>query len=231
MCGRFNQKLSPAQWANVFETLRMPKADYDSQSLRFNTAPMQDAAVVRSTQQGPELALQQWKLIPAWSKTRDAKFNTINAKVETIETSGTYRIPFRSRRCLIPVAGFFEWPTPGSSEFDDRKPYYITFPEDRPMIFAGIWDRWTKAELSIESFSIITVPANPMMSSFHHRMPAILNPDCCHRWLDHDIEDQQILKSLLQPRAEDDLQKYRVSKYVNNWRNENADCISPLHNA
>lgn len=67
-----------------------------------------------------------------------------------------------------------------------------------------------------------------MMSSFHDRMPAIIDKENCSVWLDTDVEDHELLKSLLQPRAKDDLLKHRVSNHVNNWRNEGADCVQPL---
>jgi len=225
MCGRFNQRLSPAQWAEVFDTLRMPQTEYESLQTRYNTAPMQATAAIRSGTEGPELATLQWKLIPAWSKTRAIKFNTINAKAETIETSGTYRTPFRRRRCLIPAAGFYEWPKPNSREFDDKKPFYIYLTDHRPMCFAAIWDRWEKSDPAIDSFSIITVAANQMMATFHDRMPAILKTRDWNVWLDTEIEDTDLLQSLLQPRAEDDLMKRRVGNYVNDWRNEGANCL------
>jgi putative SOS response-associated peptidase YedK len=225
MCGRFNQKLSASQWAHVFDVLRMPTTDYSHFQLRYNTAPMQAALAIRVCDHMPTLTPLQWKLIPSWSKTKTTKFNTINAKAETLETSGTYRAPFKNRRCLIPVAGFYEWPKANSNHFDEKKPFYISFRDDRPLCFAAVWDRWEQPGDIIESFSIITVQANAMMADFHDRMPVILNEPDLNIWLDHDIEDPGLLNSLLKPRDQDDLQTQQVSSQVNNWRHESPDCI------
>ena len=58
-----------------------------------------------------ELVMMRWGLIPFFSKfLSDVKgISTINARAETIATSGTYREPFKRRRCIIPANGFYEW--------------------------------------------------------------------------------------------------------------------------
>ncbi len=227
MCGRFNQRLTPQQWAEICDILRMPQIEYEKLHTRYNAAPTQRILGIRAAADGPELVPLQWKLIPSWSKTPTIRFNTINAKSETVDTSGTYKVPFRRKRCLIPAAGFYEWPKPDSDAFDDKKPFYVYRDQGRPMCFAGLWDRWSKEGEPFESCTIITTPANAMMSEFHDRMPVILESEHWPIWLDTEIEDAESLKSLLQPFGEEDLLKHRVDKRVNNWRYNEADCFEP----
>jgi putative SOS response-associated peptidase YedK len=67
-----------------------------------------------------ELVLMRWGLIPFFAKAlSEVKgISTINARAETVATSGTYREPFKRRRCIIPANGFYEWVRPESRPDD-----------------------------------------------------------------------------------------------------------------
>jgi putative SOS response-associated peptidase YedK len=50
--------------------------------------------------------------VPFWLKPDQlAKqpYSTINARAETIRTAPTYREPFKTKRCLVPATGWYEW--------------------------------------------------------------------------------------------------------------------------
>jgi putative SOS response-associated peptidase YedK len=65
------------------------------------------------------------------------RVQTINARVETLDTAPSYRQAFKKRRCLIPVDGFYEWKGPGG-----KIPYSISMKDDSPFVFAGLWEGW-----------------------------------------------------------------------------------------
>ena len=52
--------------------------------------------------------LARWGLVPFWMKSKPVK-PFINARAETVHTTGMSREAFAKRRCLIPATGFFEW--------------------------------------------------------------------------------------------------------------------------
>ena len=93
--------------------------------------------------------------------------------------------------------------------------------------FAGIWDRWDKGEQPIESFAIATVPPNQSIAPMHDRMPVILGPAQYAAWLDPATPTDQ-LHAMLQPAAEDLLDYYPVSTYVNKPANQGPQCIEPV---
>ena len=51
----------------------------------------------------------RWRLFPYWSKTIKLQYDTINARADKLESSTTWREPFKRRRCLIPATAFYEW--------------------------------------------------------------------------------------------------------------------------
>ena len=79
----------------------------------------------------------------------------------------------------------------------------------------------------LETFSILTTSPNQLMQKIHNRMPVIIEPENFNLWLDNSNYSGQLLKKLYQPLPENHLQAIKVSKYVNNVRNEGPQCLQP----
>ena len=91
---------------------------------------------------GRELLLMQWGLVPWFSKDGKPSYSTINARAEGVQTNASFREPFKTRRCLVPASGYFEWTGPKN----DRQPHYFTRADNQPIALAGLWDLWLKAD-------------------------------------------------------------------------------------
>jgi len=96
--------------------------------------------------------------------------------------------------------------------------------------FAGIWDRWedpnkkTPNKDWIETCSIITTSANPLLSGIHDRMPVIMKPENYDLWLDPGFKKVDDLLDLLKPFPADAMRHYRVSTRVNSVKNDDLAC-------
>ena len=150
--------------------------------VRFNIAPTQEVPVIRCGEDGDrQLAMMRWGLVPSWAKEIGGSAPLINARGETVAEKPSFRNAFAKRRCLIPTDGFYEWKAEGKGE---KQPYRIALPDDAPFAFAGIWERWQRAQGdALESCAIITTTASAMIADIHHRMPVILEPDSYDAWL------------------------------------------------
>ncbi len=113
---------------------------------------------------------------------------TFNARSETIDTKPAFRESFISRRCLVPVRGFFEWQHIGGRKI----PWYISLRDEDIFSLAGIWDSWKmKGGVSVNTFSVVTTRANELMSEIHNtkkRMPVILPAAAEKLWLKEELE-------------------------------------------
>jgi putative SOS response-associated peptidase YedK len=165
------------------------------------------------------IRLLKWGLIPSWVKTiEDAnaiRFKTFNARSESIDKKPSFSSSFRSKRCIIPVKGFFEWQHAGK----EKIPWYIYHYENAILSIAGLYDEWIENNTGevYSTFSIITTDANELMAEIHNsakRMPVILEKSNETAWLDLMISEHNAL-SLLKPCPSEILKAHTVGSLVN----------------
>ena len=222
MCGRFSQAQIAELDREIANLLEAPPLEP-----RFNVAPTQDAAVVRERPAGGGRVVQllRWGLIPRWAKDPAIGNRMINARSETVAEKPAFKTPFLRQRCLVPADGFYEWQQTGGA----KQPYYIRREDRRPLLLAGLWDRWDgDPEGPVDSFTILTTEPNEVVAPIHNRMPVILPPERYDAWLDPAHRDLAALRALLRPFAAGEMTAYPVSRYVNSPRNEGPECVSPV---
>ncbi len=193
---------------------------------RFNIAPSQNIAVcIKTGNETREIREMRWGLIPRWSKDGQSPYSMINARAETVAEKPSYRGPLRTRRCLIPADGFYEWQKTNRGK---KQAWFITGTDGNPLGFAGLWEVWKNSNETIESCTIITTTANDVLRPIHHRMPVILEGDDYAAWLDVAKVDHTQALGLLVPCRDQLLESRPVGTLVNNARNETPECIRPL---
>lgn len=227
MCGRFTNEMT---WAQLHALYKLsdelfPVAPHNLQP-RFNIAPTQDVDFVHFDKEGRmELDRGRWWLVPFFAKELP-KAAMFNARIETVDTSGAFREGFKSRRCLIPADGYFEW-TKGDDGGKDA--WLLQLPDSAPFSFAGIWAH--NDNLGVTSCTIITAPAVSEISHIHTRMPIILAPEAYGIWLDTSIQGADAKALLLDAQIDSALEFHRVSRAVNNSRYDGTDTKKPLINS
>jgi hypothetical protein len=66
----------------------------------------------------------RWGLVPGLEKDIKIGNRMINARAESVPTSGAYRRAFKRRRAILPADGFYEWKKlPGGKR---KQPYYLS---------------------------------------------------------------------------------------------------------
>lgn len=221
MCGRFAQITPTGDLVNIFEV-----TDGLPLQPRYNIAPTQDVAVIRVTDHQRQLALLRWGLVPRWAKDNAIGYRTFNARSETVHEKPSFKAAFKSRRCLIPASGFYEWDKLGKA----RQPYYMSRSDGRSMALAGLWEAWADRRTGevLESCTILTTSANQTLGRIHDRMPVILEQHDCGLWLDQRVQRTEELTGLFKPAAEDILDMIPVSTYVNKVGHEGPECMAPV---
>ena len=222
MCGRFDQHTLPYRYAGYIDALLRTTPSDPPQ--RYNVAPQTYAWVGRTTREGArELVPLLWGLVPYWVQDPKKGARPINARSEDVATKPMFRNLIGTRRCVIPVDGFYEWQVTPSG----KQPHYVRLADGAPMLLAGLWDRWRHGDTPIESFTILTTDANTVVARLHDRMPAIIDASDLERWLDVRGTDAATARAMLKPYRTDAVQTYPVSRAVNSSTNEGPTLIEP----
>jgi putative SOS response-associated peptidase YedK len=164
-----------------------------------------------------------WGLVPHWVKDNKKRFElwnkTLNARGETIFEKPSFRQSAKSKRCIIPLDGFYE-----HHHFNGKPyPYLIRREDGEPLMVAGLWNEWLDTETGelINTCTIVTTKANQLLSKIHNnpklpesRMPVLLNEADEDRWLDisGDASNIESLKKLIQPLEDGMLVAHTVQK-------------------
>lgn len=161
--------------------------------------------------------LMQWGLIPHWVRDMEhaeqIRKGTCNARAETLDVKPSFRGAYGKNHCILITCGFFEWQHLGNQKI----PWYISDRNDPLMALAGIYDEWGNGgdNKVFRSFSIVTVPANPLMEMIHNtkkRMPAILDQPKEKNWL--KTGEGYEYDRLLTPFEEERMKAYTVGKTI-----------------
>ncbi len=151
-----------------------------------------------------KLKLFEWGLIAAYmnseEKIKKQRSFMCNARSEKLLIK-SYWNTIRSQRCLIPVIGIYEHRSVKSKKI----PYYITLNNREMFCLPGLYNYSPVPDENGEltgTFTIVTRKANEVMSKIHNngenkeRMPLFLTKELEMKWLDNNINDEELNKIL-----------------------------------
>lgn len=186
MCGRFAIASTAAQLEVELQ------AAWDNPNPAgpvYNACPASWLPVMTSSDHGWKLTAKRWGLIPPWE--REVVPGYINARVETIHEKAAFKSYLKRQACLIPASGYYEWLTQGKSKI----PFYLYHPQQL-LLMAGIWNNILLADGSeIETFAIITRPADRGIEFIHQRMPLIYSLENADSWLRGTLDPEEYIDS------------------------------------
>ncbi len=217
MCFTVNVNLVKDELENRFGVL-FPDADRFRPSYYYHAFSLPELPVICSGSP-VRTGLMSWGLIPFRTRSltdaNEIRYKTFNARAESLFSKPSFSNPAKTKRCLVPVRGFFEWQhTPGG-----KIPWYIYHLKGDIFSLAGVYDQWTDNTTGrvIDSFSVITTDANEMMAVIHNsrkRMPAILDKKSEVLWLDPGLPEEEV-RGLLKPYPSGELQAHTISRLIN----------------
>jgi putative SOS response-associated peptidase YedK len=233
MCGRYALSANAQDISLEFGTDEKPEAFLPAD---WNISPTKKIYFVRgmdSAGQTRNLESGSWGLVPSWSKDSTRAANAINARVESVSEKPSFRSAFKSRRCLVPANGYYEWATePGN--FNLKQPFYISNQNKSLLPMAGLYEEWVNPQSGeiLTSVSVITRGSTGDIAKIHHRMPVILPKDIWASWLSADILNKEQIPKYLDllniPKPDAGLVARPVSTAINNSRNQGSGLIKEI---
>jgi putative SOS response-associated peptidase YedK len=226
MCGRYAASRKPEDLVLEFEAVTT--GGQQPVAADYNVAPTKDVHVVRWKKERDaegaltggghrELRAVRWGLVPSWAKDVSIGNRMINARVESLTDKPAFRTAARTRRCLVPADGWYEW----AKRLDSpaKQPYFITPQDGSVLALAGLWEVWGRGEDRLYTCTVVTAPATGALQEIHDRMPLVLPRDRWADWLDPAREDVEQLVEPTPPEVVEALELRPVSTAVNNVGN------------
>jgi putative SOS response-associated peptidase YedK len=189
----------------------------------WNVAPTQDVGVVVAEDGGRLYKTMRWGLVPLWAKDLKIGNQAINARLDTVASKPMFRSAWKSRRCLIPASGYYEW---REAAVPDQKkpakmPFFVSRKDGELLTFAGLWERWGPDDDKILSCTILTTDASDGIKGLHTRMPVMLAKEGFDSWLSGS-------DPVSDPGIDEAVSITPVSPKMNKPSYNEPDCVEPL---
>ncbi len=191
---------------------------------RYNLSPgVKVPAALADGTGGRRTVLMHWGF-PADAKTQGLhRPPLVNARAESLQHRPLFRESFRTRRCLIPASGFYEWKREGRA----RQPWLFEVDGGGPFFLAGLWIGGGSPDGDYtESCAVVTTEPNQIMRPIHHRMPAIIPMAEAAGWIDPDA-GLAALAGLMAPLSAGRMRKRALCPRVNSVRHDDVACLDP----
>lgn len=222
MCGRINHAgLTSGQLFDWLSRGIRPEFPEEPIPQRYNVPPTSMIPILRPD--GPDLRLDlaRWWLIPHWHRgtLKEQKAATFNARSDRVATAPAFRDAYRRNRCVVPIAGYYEWQTEGKT----KRPHYIHPAGNAPaLLLAGLWTSVTLPEFQGLTCTIVTEASSDPMTTLHDRAPVMMPADAIDAWLEgRSIEELTRL-------SQDGISWHEVGAAVGKVGNEGPELIEAL---
>lgn len=174
MCGRY---YVDEEMAGEIERLVRSLDKSICPARRRDVFPSQNALILRSRGEGLSAEQMRWGF-PGYND----RGLLINARAESALERKTFRECVRSRRCVIPARGFYEWNREKEKFRFERK-------SGGTLFLAGCFEEGKDRD----RFVVLTTAANPSVLPVHDRMPLVLEKQEIDDWLLDDRAAETLL--------------------------------------
>jgi putative SOS response-associated peptidase YedK len=244
VCGRFAMMTDPSELAEKIQAINEATGAHAA-APNYNVAPTVTITTVVRRHDEPDdeptrrVRLMRWGLVPPWATAGPGGMpeskgrQLINARADKVATSPAFRSSAKSKRCLVPMDGYYEWRAnldAVSGKKTRKTPFYIHRADGTMLFMAGLWSVWknlgSPSALPLLSCAIITTDAVGELAGIHDRMPLVITERDWDRWLDPDAEpDRQLLAN---PPDVSGIQLRQISALVNNIGNNGPELVEPV---
>lgn len=176
----------------------------------YNLSPGHQLPVITLHNSEPEINRVRWGRMGSSQSEK-----TIIEKDQVLEELKEKEV----KRCILPLSGFFVW----KDDKEKNHPFFVRLLNNAVMSIAGLL--YNKEEPFV---SIITTEANALVQPMSSHMPLMLDRPNALQWLDPGIDTDDLLETANNLFMLTDLSVLRVSKKVNDPKNNTAELIQPI---
>jgi putative SOS response-associated peptidase YedK len=175
----------------------------------WNLAPSTRSLVIRAEPHGLTSGWLSW----GFQTSPTATLKPINARIETAASKSLFREAWKTRRCIVPAYGWYEWQVIRNG----KQPYYFYQKNGEPLFFAGLW--------AGETFAILTTSAEGDLARIHDRRPLAFGVERGREWIEELPRSEGSVVARAVSAAE--IAFHPVSPDVNTPRHDGPELIQP----
>lgn len=223
MCGRYASARSVEDLASTFGISAAPADTVPAPD--WNVAPTKHVAAILKDDGRRRLTTLRWGLVAGRGAGGAGRRRMLfNARVETITEKPTFRDAVRSRRCLLPADGWYEW----ARLPDGRKvPHFLSAADGSVLALAGVWVEDADPEgRPCRATAIVTTDAPADLRHVHDRSPVVLGAESWARWLDEAVGAEEAVAIARTSRVA--IRLWPVSDRIGDVRSTGTDLAAPV---
>ncbi|MBG6083322.1 SOS response-associated peptidase [Zhihengliuella flava] len=250
MCGRYVMARATGDLLAEADAVLGEQVEAEDLSPSWNVAPTTNVPIVVERLQGTavhrEVYGAHWGLVPRWAKDRQIGVRAFNARSETVTEKPMFRSAVVTRRCAVPMDGYYEWKRQDTGAKAQKQPYFVHPADGSLAFFAGLYEWWRDPSVPEDSAggwmlstSIVTRDSpDPAaagvlgeLGQLHDRLPVPLSEASMQAWIDCRDRNAAVLVERVRQDAYAVAKTWQldpVSAAVGNVRNNAADLISPV---
>ena len=250
MCGRYAVTTDPAKLAAEIDAVNEVPADLDGPPATpsYNVAPTTTVMTVvkrhatdNAGKGDPDdeatlrIRAMRWGLVPPWTKEIGKGPLLFNARAETAAEKSSFRAAVKSKRCLVPMDGWYEWKKgpAGSNGKPTKIPFFMSPHDGTRLFMAGLWSVWHPKDGDADaspllSCTILTTDAVGHLQDVHDRMPLIMPFGQWDKWLDPDHTAPDGLFAPPSAAIADAIDIREVAPLVNRVSNNSPELLEPV---
>ena len=176
----------------------------------YNASPTQLLPVITSAMPAG-VSLFYWGTAPDWAKNKTVSEKLVNHRAELFDEKPNLKKALRAQRCIVPADGFYGWKKLGKKT---SIPYRFVLKSKSVFSFPALWEEFEDTEgQQIQTFTIISIQADKLVSAIQERMPIVLNRQSEKIWLDK-LSPEESLLHILSTSDTVDMSYYPVSPRI-----------------
>ena len=220
MCGRFLNSFSNDELNNYLKKNFNLKNQKQFNLPNYNVSPGMNVISLISDGKNYRVGELNWGFIPKFSKPNNI-LKIINSRSESVFIKPSFKNNIIFKRCVVLADGFYEWDY-------DKDPYLFKVSNQEIFPFAGIYESYQHNNETLHTVSLITLDSNKLLSDIHQRMPLILNEKTLPIWLNPNVTNKKEIENTFIKYDSNLMKKIKISKLVNNTKNNNPNIITPI---
>ena len=181
MCNDYRNRKSARHLVETFSEIKIP--------LRFsngipNIEPRDDikiterAPIIVPDGDGARLEMMRW----SWPSPKGAPVFNFRSENRTFE---------RTKRCLIPADGFYEFTTSSDPKSKRKDKWLFTMADSDLFAIAGTWRG--AAAGGEDAWTMLTCAPGPDVTPYHDRQVVVLRPEKWAEWLSGTRNERELL--------------------------------------